>query len=182
YTPIADVVDERAIANGVVALLATGGSTNHTLHLVAIATAAGIQLRWDDIAELSAVVPLLARIYPNGKADVNHFHAAGGTAFLVRELLDAGLLHPDVTTVAGKGLDHYRTEPFLAEDGLTWRDGPDRSLDRSVLRPAADPHAAEGRLRLVAGNLGRAVIKVSAVAAEHRVVQAPARVCDDQQQ
>jgi phosphogluconate dehydratase len=181
YTPIAEVVDERAIVNGVVALLATGGSTNHTLHLVAIAAAAGIELRWDDFSDLSAVVPLLARIYPNGKADVNHFHAAGGTAFLVRELLDAGLLHPDVTTVAGKGLEHYRTEPFVG-DGLMWREGQDHSLDESVLRPVADPFAPDGGLRLVAGNLGRAVVKVSAVAPEHRVVEAPARVFDDQSQ
>jgi len=138
-TPVADIVDEHAVVNGVVALLATGGSTNHTMHLVAMARAAGIDLRWDDFADLSAVVPLLARIYPNGKADINHFHAAGGTAFLVRELVGAGLMHPDVQTVAGPGLGAYTTEPMLVDGSLTWRDGPTESLDLDVLRPVDDP-------------------------------------------
>ncbi|MGD9525815.1 phosphogluconate dehydratase [Pseudonocardia sp.] len=177
--PIADVVDERAVVNGLVALLATGGSTNHTMHLVAMAAAAGVELRWSDFAELSAIVPLLARVYPNGKADINHFHAAGGTSHLVRELLGAGLLHGDVTTVAGEGLDAYTTEPFIG-DGLRWRPGPARSLDTEVLRPVAAPFAPDGGLRLLDGNLGRAVIKTSAVAPEHRIVKAPARVFDDQ--
>ncbi|MFC4004628.1 phosphogluconate dehydratase [Prauserella oleivorans] len=176
YTPLAHVVDERSVVNGLVALLATGGSTNHTLHLVAIAAAAGIQLTWDDFADLSAAVPQLARIYPNGSADINHFHAAGGVQFLVATLLDAGLLHEDVRTVAGPGLSRYRREPVLDNGSLTWRDGPARSLDASVLRPADNPFTADGGLRMVTGNLGRAVIKVSAVAPEHRVVEAPARV------
>jgi len=176
YTPLAGVIDEKAVVNGVVALLATGGSTNHTLHLVAIAAAAGIHLTWDDFSELSAVVPLLAQVYPNGSADINHFHAAGGLQFLIGTLLDAGYLHEDVRTVAGDGLHHYRQEPILDGDGLVWREVPTKSLDEDVLRPADRPFAADGGLRMVAGNLGRAVIKVSAVAPEHRVVQAPARV------
>jgi phosphogluconate dehydratase len=180
YTPIGHVVDERAVVNGVVALLATGGSTNHTLHLPAMAAAAGIQLTWDDFAELSAVVPLLARIYPNGPADVNQFHAAGGTAFLISELLDAGLLHPDVTTVAGTGLDAYRHAPALDGATLAYPPGPDRSADPGVLRPAADPFAPDSGLHVLRGNLGHAVMKVSAVADEHRSVEAPAAVFDDQ--
>lgn len=180
YTPVGHVIDERAVVNGVVALLATGGSTNHTLHLPAIAAAAGIQLTWDDFADLSAVVPLLARIYPNGPADVNHFHAAGGTAFLIGELLDAGLLHPDVRTVAGRGLDAYRLEPVLDGAALAYRPGPARSADPGVLRPVADPFAPDGGLRMLRGKLGRAVMKVSAVADEHRFIEAPAAVFDDQ--
>jgi len=179
-TPVADIVDEHAVVNGVVALLATGGSTNHTMHLVAMARAAGIDLRWDDFADLSAVVPLLARIYPNGKADINHFHAAGGTAFLVRELVGAGLMHPDVQTVAGPGLGAYTTEPMLVDGRLTWRDGPTESLDLEVLRPVDDPFDKDGGLRMLAGNLGRAVIKTSAVVPEQRLVEAPARVFGDQ--
>jgi phosphogluconate dehydratase len=182
YIPLANIVDERAIVNAIVGLLATGGSTNHTLHLVAIANAAGIRVDWDDFSNLSDVVPLLARIYPNGSADVNHFHAAGGMAFLVRELLAAGFLHPDVMTVAGAGLAAYTREPWLAADGLAWRDATAVSGDTSVLRPASDPFSADGGLKLVSGNLGRAVVKVSAVRAEHRIVEAPARVFDDQEQ
>jgi phosphogluconate dehydratase len=180
FTPVGHVVDERAVVNGVVALLATGGSTNHTLHLPAMAAAAGIQLTWQDIADLSAVVPLLARIYPNGPADVNHFHAAGGTAFLIGELLDAGLLHADVKTVAGHGLDAYRRDPALDGDMLAYRAGPVTSLDTEVLRPVAIPFARDGGLRVLQGNLGSAVIKVSAVAAEQHVIEAPAVVFDDQ--
>jgi phosphogluconate dehydratase len=176
YTPLAEVIDEKAVVNGVVALLATGGSTNHTLHLVAIAAAAGIQLTWDDFSELSAVVPLLAKVYPNGSADINHFHAAGGLQFLIGTLLDAGYLHDDVRTVAGDGLHRYRQEPILDGEGLVWREVPTKSLDEDVLRPSSRPFAADGGLRMVSGNLGRAVIKVSAVAPERRVVQAPARV------
>jgi phosphogluconate dehydratase len=181
YTPIAHVVDEKAVVNGVVALLATGGSTNHTMHLVAIAAAAGIELSWDDFADLSAVVPLIARVYPNGSADINHFQAAGGVQFVVGTLLDSGLLHADVTTVAGFGLDRYRQEPKLADGELTWVDGPGRSLDLDVLRPASDPFASDGGLRMLSGNLGRAVIKVSAVASENHVVEAPARVFTTQE-
>jgi phosphogluconate dehydratase len=179
--PVGEVIDEKAIINGVVALLATGGSTNHTLHLVAIAAAAGIELTWDDFADLSAATPLLTRIYPNGSADVNHFHAAGGTAFLISELLDAGLLHEDVRTVGGGGLRQYGTTPRLLSGTLSWQPGPEHSGDPAVLRPAAEPFAPEGGLRMVDGNLGRAVAKVSAVSHEHRFIEAPARVFDDQE-
>ncbi|GAB2689598.1 phosphogluconate dehydratase [Thalassiella azotivora] len=180
---IGHVVDEKAVVNGVVALLATGGSTNHTMHLVSMAAAAGIHLTWDDVDELSAVVPLCARMYPNGTADVNHFHAAGGTPFLVGTLLDAGLLHADVRTLAGPGLHRYRQRPELDGHGrLRWHDAPTHSLDPDVLRPADDPFAPDGGLRLLRGTLGRAVVKVSAVAPEHRVVEAPARVFTDQAQ
>ena len=183
YTPIGHVVDERAIANAIVGLLATGGSTNHTIHLVAIARAAGIGVTWDDFSDLSGCVPLLARIYPNGRADVNQFHAAGGTGFLIGELLDAGLLHHDVLTVAGQGLARYREEPFLADDGvLAWRPAPGESRDTSVLRSAARPFSPDGGLKVLTGNLGRAVIKTSAVKPEHRVVEAPALVFDTQEE
>ncbi|GEA67701.1 phosphogluconate dehydratase [Acinetobacter pittii] len=181
YTPIGHVVDEKAIINGIVALLATGGSTNHTLHLIAIARAAGILIDWDDFDELSAVVPLLAKIYPNGKADVNHFQAAGGVAFLIRNLLEAGLLHNDVTTVAGKGLQHYTKEPKLIDGKLTWVDGVVQSLDDKVLRSIDAPFQPDGGLRLMQGRLGRGVIKISAVAPEHRKVKAPAIVFDSQE-
>ncbi|TXI35470.1 MAG: phosphogluconate dehydratase, partial [Aquipseudomonas alcaligenes] len=180
YLPLGQLVDERCLVNAVVALHATGGSTNHSLHLPAIAQAAGIQLTWQDMAELSEVVPTLAHVYPNGKADINHFHAAGGTALLIRELLDVGLLHEDVATVAGPGLRRYTEEPFLDGEHLVWRAGATGSLDESILRPAARPFSPEGGLRLLQGNLGRAVMKVSAVAAEHQVVEAPARVFHDQ--
>ncbi|WP_237044378.1 phosphogluconate dehydratase [Aquipseudomonas alcaligenes] len=180
YLPLGQLVDERCLVNAVVALHATGGSTNHSLHLPAIAQAAGIQLTWQDMAELSEVVPTLAHVYPNGKADINHFHAAGGTALLIRELLDAGLLHDNVATVAGPGLRRYTEEPFLDGERLVWRAGAVASLDESILRPAARPFSPEGGLRLLQGNLGRAVMKVSAVATEHQVVEAPARVFHDQ--
>jgi len=180
YLPLACTVDERALVNAMVALLATGGSTNHTLHLVAIARMAGITLNWDDFAELSEVVPLLARIYPNGAADVNHFHAAGGTGFLVRELLDAGLMHADTVTVMGEGLYAYAQEPWLSPDGLAWRPAPAISEDLEVLRPVDRPFGTDGGLKLLKGNLGRAVIKTSAVASLHRVVEAPALVFEDQ--
>jgi phosphogluconate dehydratase len=180
HIPLGRVIDERAIVNAIVGLLATGGSTNHTLHLVAIARAAGIIIDWNDFSELSDVVPLLARIYPNGSADVNHFHAAGGMGFLVRELLNAGLMHGDVRTIAGVGLDAYTQEPWLSPEGLAWRPAPRESGDTSVLRPASDPFSADGGLKLMRGNLGRSVIKVSAVKSEHRVVEAPARVFDGQ--
>jgi phosphogluconate dehydratase len=180
YIPLARVVDERAIVNGIVGLLATGGSTNHTLHLVAIARAAGIIIDWTDFSELSDVVPLLARIYPNGSADVNHFHAAGGMGFLVRELLHAGLMHADVQTIAGVGLDAYTQEPWLSPEGVAWRPAPIASGDTSVLRPASDPFCADGGLKLMRGNLGRSVIKTSAVKSEHRVIEAPALVFDGQ--
>jgi phosphogluconate dehydratase len=182
YTPVGRVVDEKAIVNAVVGLLATGGSTNHTLHLVAIARAAGIHLTWDDFSELSRVTPLLTRVYPSGKADVNHFHAAGGMGFLVRELLDAGLLHEDKLTVAGpRGLRHYAEEPYLEQGHAAWRPAPEASLDESVLRPLDNPFQRDGGLRVLGGNLGRAVIKTSAVPEDRLVIEAPARVFDDQE-
>ncbi len=179
--PLGRIVSEKAIVNAIVGLLATGGSTNHTLHLVAIAAAAGIRIDWDDFAALSAAVPLLAQVYPNGLADVNHFHAAGGLGFVIGELLDAGLLHEDVETVAGDGLGWYRREPFLDGERLDWRAAASASLDRTIVRAAAEPFAAEGGLKVVAGDLGRAIVKVSAVAPEHRRIDAPARVFLSQQ-
>ncbi|WP_243382163.1 phosphogluconate dehydratase [Geothrix alkalitolerans] len=181
YTPLGLVIDERAIVNGMVGLLTTGGSTNHTLHLVAIARAAGILIDWTDFDELSTHVPLLVRAYPNGQADVNAFHRAGGMGFLIRELLDAGLLHGDVLTVAGPGLRPYTQAPALEAGELVWRDVPAESGDESVLRPMARPFDPNGGLRLLTGNLGRSVIKVSAVKPEHRHVVAPARVFDSQE-
>jgi len=181
YTPIGHVVDEKAVINGIVALMATGGSTNHTLHLVAMARAAGILIDWNDFDELSASVPLLARVYPNGKADVNHFHAAGGIAFLVRELLDGGLLHEDVKTVAGEGLRHYTEEPKLLDGKLTWVPAVEKSADTAVLRPLPEPFQPDGGLRLMQGRVGRGVIKISAVAPNHRKVRAPAVVFDSQE-
>ena len=180
YIPIARVVDERAIVNAIVGLLATGGSTNHTIHLVAIARAAGININWDDFDQLSSVVPLLARIYPNGSADVNHFHAAGGCGFVIRELLSAGLLHGDVLTVAGESLTRYTEEPQLNGDSIVWQSAPTQSSDDGVLRTATAPFSVDGGLRVLRGNLGRSVIKVSAVKAQHRVVEALALVFNDQ--
>ena len=180
YTPLAKVVNERAIINAIVGLLATGGSTNHTIHLVAIARAAGIIINWDDFDALSTVVPLLARIYPNGSADINHFHAAGGAGFVIRELLSAGLLHDDVLTVAGKSLGRFTEEPALNGEIVAWKPAPLSSGDDSVLRTAAAPFSTDGGMRVLRGNLGRSVIKVSAVKAAHRVVEAPALVFDDQ--
>ena len=181
YLPLAQTVDERAIVNAIVGLLATGGSTNHTLHLVAMAHAAGMQINWDDFSELSEIVPLLARIYPNGGADVNHFHAAGGIGFLIRELISSGLLHQDTITVMGPGLEAYTQEPWLSPEGLKWRPAPTETGDREVLRPITDPFGADGGLKVLRGNLGRAVIKTSAVQPQHRVVEAPARVFNDQE-
>jgi phosphogluconate dehydratase len=182
YSPLAQVIDARAIVNAIVGLLATGGSTNHTIHLVAMARAAGVSINWDDFSDLSEVIPLLTRVYPNGSADVNHFHAAGGMGFLIRELLQAGLLHGDVHTVMGDGLEHFAYEPFLSDQGLHWRPAPETSADLDVLRPATNPFNADGGLKVLRGNLGRAVIKTSAVKPEHRIVTAPALVFDDQQQ
>jgi len=163
-----------------VALNATGGSTNHTLHIPAFARAAGIQLTWQDMADLSAVTPTLAKVYPNGQADVNHFHACGGVPFMVRTLLEAGLLHEDVYTVAGHGLSRYTQEPFLDGERLVWRQGPEQSLDRNILRSVPEAFSPEGGLRVLTGNLGNGVAKVSAVAPEHQVVEAPARVFETQ--
>jgi len=181
YTPIAHVIDERAIVNGLVGLMATGGSTNHALHMIAIARAAGIRITWDDFSEISAIVPLLARIYPNGTADVNHFHAAGGLPLLTRELLAAGLLHEDVTTVIGEGLSAYTRTPVLENGELTWRDAPEETSDTTILATRDKPFAPSGGLALLDGNLGRGVIKISAVKEPHRTVVAPALVFDTQE-
>jgi len=181
YRPLANVVDERAIVNAIVGLLATGGSTNHTLHLVAIARCAGILLNWDDFGDLSAFVPLLARIYPNGDADVNRFHEAGGSGFLIRELLDAGLLHEDVQTVMGAGLRTHVMQPQLVDERLEWQAPPAASGDLDVLRPAANPFSTHGGIAVLRGNLGRAVIKTAAVADAHQLVEAPAVVFDRQE-
>jgi phosphogluconate dehydratase len=178
---LADILSERTIVNGIIGLVATGGSTNHTMHLVAMARAAGVIIDWDDFSELSHVVPLLARVYPNGSADVNHFHAAGGMGYLMQELLAAGLLHGDVTTVMGQGLAAYTNEPWLDGDALAWRPVPKQSADAEVLRPVSAPFSPDGGLRLLQGNLGRSVVKVSAVKPEHRVVRAQAVVVEDQQ-
>ena len=180
YTPLGRVIDEKAVVNGLVGLMATGGSTNHALHLVVMARAAGVLIDWTDFDDLSSVTPLLARVYPNGPGDVNQFQAAGGLALVTRELLAAGLLHADVLTVAGGGLDRYTTEPFLQDGVLTWKEGPTQSLDAAMVRPASEPFDSEGGLRLLTGNLGRAIIKTSAVKSEHRKVEAPAIVFDDQ--
>ncbi len=180
YTPMSAVVDAKSIVNAMAGLMATGGSTNHTLHLVAMARAAGVLIDWGDFDELSKVTPLLARVYPNGSEDVNAFHAAGGMAFIVRELLDAGLAHEDVVTVAGPGLRHYQQEPFLEDGKLVWREGQAASLNLDILRPANDPFQPEGGIRLLQGGLGRAVIKTSAVKDEHLAVEAPALVFHDQ--
>ncbi len=176
---IGQVVDERAVVNAMVALLATGGSTNHLIHWVAVARAAGILIDWDDFAELSAVVPLLARVYPNGAADVNQFQTAGGPGYIIRELLDAGLMHADVLTVCNDLRDYTRVPGEGADGALAWRD-VGASTDDSVLRPASAPFSATGGLKLLQGNLGRSVIKVSAVPDDRHVVEAPARVFDSQ--
>ena len=182
YTPVSAVLDERAFVNGMVGLHATGGSTNLTLHLVAMARAAGVLIDWTDMAELSAVTPLMARVYPNGLADVNHFHAAGGLGFMIGELLEAGLLHGDVRTIAGDGLARYTLEPVLGDDGLAWREGARTSLNDRILRPAADPFQRTGGLAVLTGNLGQAVIKTSAVKPAHHIIEAPARVFQDQEE
>jgi len=180
YTPIGEIVSEKAIVNAIVGLMATGGSTNLTLHIPAIAYAAGIDVRWDDFADISKVTPSLTRIYPNGDADVNHFHAAGGMGFLIRELLSAGLLHEDVMTVSGRGLSHYQQEPGLDEGKIIWRDSPLASGNLDILRPVSNPFSPEGGLRLLDGPLGRGVIKISAVKPEHQLVTAPAAVFNSQ--
>lgn len=176
YLPVGEIIDEKAIVNGIVGLLATGGSTNHTIHLVAIAAAAGIKIDWDDFAELSRVVPLLAHVYPNGLADVNHFHAVGGLGFVMQELLAAGLLHNDVSTILGKGLEKFCVEPFISGAKINWKPAPKTSLDREILRPVSDPFDSEGGLRVVDGNLGRAVVKVSSVSRDRCSITAEAKV------
>ena len=182
YTPIGKIYDEKAVVNGVVGLLATGGSTNHTMHVVAMAAAAGIALTWDDLAELSKVIPLLTRIYPNGKADVNHFNAAGGMGFMIRELLSSGLLHEDVTTIMGTGLSGYTQEPGLDDaGGLTWREAAKASGDTSVLRGVSEPFQATGGLNVLEGPLGRAVIKSSSISEDRHIIEAPCRIFHSQE-
>lgn len=178
--PLGEVIDERSIVNAIVALLASGGSTNLSIHLIAIARSAGLIVDWDDFNELSAVAPLLARVYPNGEADINHFHAAGGTSFMFSELFSAGLMHADAASMWGSRIGDFVVEPVLEDGRLRWRKGVEASLDSAVLTGVASPFAKEGGLRLLTGNLGRSVIKVSAVAEQHRVVEAPAVVINSQ--
>jgi len=177
---MADVVDAKSIVNAIVGLMATGGSTNHALHVPAMAQAAGIIVDWNDFADISAIVPLLARVYPNGTADINQFHAAGGMAFITRELLEAGLLHGDTQTVAGKGLAAYTQEPWVDGDTIAWREGAKVTLDDNILRPVSAPFETEGGIRLLTGNLGRGVIKISSVPKDRRVIDAPAAVFQSQ--
>ncbi len=180
YRPVADILDARAFVNGIVGLMATGGSTNLVLHLPAMARAAGVLLDIEDFNDLSAATPLMAKVYPNGLADVNHFHAAGGLAYMIGELLEAGLLHPDTKTIAGDGLHLYTTEPKLKDGAVVREDGPKASLNDKILRPVSDPFQSTGGLRELTGNAGRSVMKVSAVAPENRVIEAKARVFHDQ--
>jgi phosphogluconate dehydratase len=181
YRPMARLVDEKAIVNACVGLLATGGSTNHAIHIPAMARAAGLVLDWEDLDELSGAVPLIARVYPNGAGDVNHFHAAGGMAYVVRELLGAGLAHPDVLTIATGGMAEYAEEPWLDGDGLRWRALPAESGDDAMLRPVARAFQPDGGMRLVEGNLGRATFKTSAVDRERWTITAPAQVFERQE-
>ncbi|MDE2300954.1 MAG: phosphogluconate dehydratase [Sphingomonadales bacterium] len=181
YRPMARVVDEKAIVNACVGLLATGGSTNHAIHLPAMARAAGIVLDWQDLDALSAAVPLIARIYPNGAGDVNHFHAAGGMPWVIRELLDGGLAHGDILTVAAGGMGEYAREPWLKDGALGWRAAPTESGDDAMLRPVWAPFQPDGGMRLVTGNLGRAIFKTSAVEQQRWTIEAPARVFDSQE-
>ena len=180
YRPLGLCVDEKAIVNACVGLLATGGSTNHALHIPAIARAAGIIIDWEDLDQLSSAVPLIARVYPNGSGDVNHFHAAGGMGYVIRELIDSGLLHRDIMTVAGNDLADYGREPVLEDDRLVWRDAPAVTADDTMLRPPSAPFSPDGGMRLVIGNLGRATFKTSAVDPARWTIEAPARVFHDQ--
>ena len=180
--PMAEVIDERSFVNAIIGLHATGGSTNHALHLPAMAAAAGIILTWDDFDALSEVTPLLARLYPNGSADVNHFNAAGGMSFIISQLLSSGLLHGDANTIWGNQLSDYVAEPLLSDEGLTWRAGPTESLDMNILRPCDKPHANNGGLKMLKGNLGRAVMKISAVDASRHVITAPAAIFETEAQ
>ena len=180
YTPLGEMVSEEAIVNAVVGLLATGGSTNHTLHLVAIAKAAGISLDWGDMATLSTVIPLMTSVYPNGSADVNHFESAGGLAVVITELLEHGLLHPTVRTCVGEVMADFGRRATLAEGAISWPEERPTSSDHTIIRPVANPFQAEGGISVVKGDIGRAVVKVSAVAEEHRTIDAPARVFQSQ--
>lgn len=177
---LASLFDEKTVVNGIIGLLATGGSTNHTIHLIAIARAAGIIINWQDMSDLSEVVPLLCRMYPNGAADVNHFHASGGMAFVIRTLLENGLLHNDVNTIIGRGMELYVQEPKIRDGKLVWEQGPTESLNLSIIRPATDPFSKDGGIKILTGNLGRSVIKTAAVSEEHFLIEAPAIVFDEQ--
>lgn len=176
-----EIVDEKTIVNGIVGLLATGGSTNHTLHIIAIAKAAGIIVNWDDFSDLSEVIPSIARVYPNGSADVNHFHASGGMSFVINTLLKNGLLHEDVNTIVGRGLSKFTLEPKIKNDKLVWEQGIEKSLNETIIRPATNPFSEEGGLIVVDGNLGRAVIKTSAVDDKELSFIAPVIVFDEQE-
>lgn len=178
--PIGEMLSEKSFINAMIGLMATGGSTNHTMHLVAMARAAGVILNWDDFDEISAIIPLLIRVYPNGQADVNHFAAAGGLPFVIRELRENGLLHDDVDTVVGHGMAAYTQEPFLEDGQLVWKDAPEKSLNDDILRTCAQPFSPDGGLKLMQGNIGRGVIKVSAMKEDSFIVEAPAMVFDDQ--
>jgi phosphogluconate dehydratase len=175
-----DIVTEKTIVNGIIGLLATGGSTNHTIHLIAMARAAGIIINWEDMSDLSAVIPLITRMYPNGAADVNHFHASGGMGFVIHTLLTHGLLHEDVTTIIGNGLTKYTQEPYIASKTLAWRDGAKESLNDSIIRDASNPFSKDGGIKIIKGNVGRSVVKTAAVADEHLVIEAPAIVFNEQ--
>ena len=178
---LASIVSEKTVVNAIIGLLATGGSTNHTIHIIAIARAAGIIINWEDFSDLSKVIPSLTKVYPNGAADVNHFHASGGMGFIIRTLLENGLLHQDVYTILGFGLEKYKQEPKLINGQLTWVDGATASLNESIIRSVANPFSPEGGIKMMKGNIGRSVIKTSAVAPEHLVVEAPAIVFDEQE-
>jgi phosphogluconate dehydratase len=178
---LAAIVDEKVIVNAIIGLLATGGSTNHTIHLIAMARAAGIIINWEDFSELSSAIPLLTRIYPNGAADVNHFHAAGGMSFIIYTLLQHGLLHQDVNTILGHGLDKFTQEPFINQGELAWRSGARETLNESIVRSASNPFSPEGGIRMMCGNIGRSVIKTSAVSSDHLLIEAPAIVFDEQE-
>ncbi len=180
WRPLGRCVDEKAIVNAIVGLLATGGSTNHAIHLPAIARAAGVLINWEDVDQLSSVVPLIANVYPAGQADVNQFHEAGGMAYTIAQLLAAGLVHDDILTVGGDSLADYALEPDLDDGDLVWREAPEQSRDETILRPVSHPFRPDGGLRLVEGNLGRGTFKTSAVAEERWTIEAPARVFEDQ--
>ena len=181
FRPIGHMIDEKAIVNAIVGLMATGGSTNHTMHLVAIAKAAGIIINWDDFDKITNIIPLLTRIYPNGDADINHFQAAGGMGVLIGELLESGLMHEDIVSVAPtRGMNSYTQEPKLVDGNLIWEEGPGKSLDEKVIGTVKEPFSETGGLHLIHGNLGRGMSKISAVAEEHQIVEAPAMVFDDQ--
>lgn len=182
YLPIGQMLDAKSIVNGIVGLLASGGSTNHTMHLIAVAKMVGFNVNWDDFAKLSAVTPLITKIYPNGQADINHFQTAGGMAYFIHTLLDSGLLHQDVHTVMGYGLERYTQTPMLDNEQLLWVDGPKSSQDEAVLRSAKSPFKTQGGLQVVSGNLGRAVFKTSGLNSESTVIEAPAVVCESQEE